>query len=184
MSQKHDYGIEPLANTCITTDSQGAFQTILKVPWNRLATHPPTLHIAFGDRDVEYPIIVQAEMWAPPPRLPSASLALPVPYASYQRNDPPGSHTHIPESLVPPSPSPSRLVPQAPDPLVVRSSISMSLSRAHVPIRLISDIDDTVKHAGVLQGAKHVFRNVFVRHLEDLVVRSMVDWYRTLWQKG
>jgi Phosphatidate phosphatase APP1, catalytic domain len=184
--EEHDQDIEPLAMAFVTTGAQGAFETILNVPWSRLATHPPTLHIAFGDTDVEYPVIVQAEMWAPPPRSPPPPLASSLSYSPYQRQNayiPPDP----PLTPPPPSASSSRLASPAPiSPVspVVRSSVSVALCRAHVPLRVISDIDDTVKHAGVLHGARHVFQNVFVRPLDELVVHSMVEWYRDLWQKG
>lgn len=174
---------EPLATQYVTTCSQGTFQATLRVPWDRLVTHPPTLHVAFGDRDVEYPVVIQAEMWAPP--LNSPSLAS-VSYSSNQRNDGLRSRSHIlsESSLGFASASSPHLVSPDPGPPAVTSRITVTLPTSHVPVRLISDIDDTIKHAGILQGAKHVFRNVFVRHLEDLIVPGMVDWYQTLWQRG
>ncbi|KZT55232.1 hypothetical protein CALCODRAFT_498822 [Calocera cornea HHB12733] len=47
-------------------------------------------------------------------------------------------------------------------------------------LRVISDIDDTVKHTGVLLGAKQVFHNVFVRHLDELVLDGVAQWYREM----
>ncbi|KZP01891.1 hypothetical protein CALVIDRAFT_458819, partial [Calocera viscosa TUFC12733] len=47
-------------------------------------------------------------------------------------------------------------------------------------LRVISDIDDTVKHTGVLLGAKQVFHNVFVRHLDELVLDGVGEWYREM----
>ncbi|KAF5362410.1 hypothetical protein D9756_002666 [Leucocoprinus leucothites] len=52
------------------------------------------------------------------------------------------------------------------------------------PIRVISDIDDTVKHSGVTEGARIVFHNVFAKELKDGVIPGMGDWYTSMWQKG
>ena len=181
MKEGEDHDLEPLAITCVTTSPQGAFHTILNVPWSRLATHPPSLHVAFGDQDIEYPVVVQAEIWAPSPNSPPASPMPPVPYP-HQRNNVPQVHPHVPSksSLA----ISSLRLASAPDQLSVRSRVTVSLPCARVPLRLISDIDDTIKHAGILQGTKQVFQNVFVRHLEELVIHNMVDWYRDMWQKG
>ena len=43
----------------------------------------------------------------------------------------------------------------------------------HSPIRVISDIDDTVKYSGILSGARAVFHNVFVKDLRDSVIPGM-----------
>ena len=51
-------------------------------------------------------------------------------------------------------------------------------------VRLISDIDDTVKLSRVLDGARAVFHNVFVKYLEEAVIPGMAEWYSTLWGSG
>lgn len=40
-------------------------------------------------------------------------------------------------------------------------------------VRMISDVDDTIKDTGVTAGVKNVFRNVFVKHYHDVVVVSI-----------
>ncbi len=50
--------------------------------------------------------------------------------------------------------------------------------------RLLSDIDDTVKVAGILAGARTAFRNVFTKDPEELVIKGMSDWYRSLYTRG
>ncbi|KAF9482532.1 hypothetical protein BDN70DRAFT_929916 [Pholiota conissans] len=62
-----------------------------------------------------------------------------------------------------------------------------SLSRipiTHSPIRVISDVDDTVKLSGILLGARAVFHNVFVKDLKDNIIPGMGEWYTHLWEKG
>lgn len=54
----------------------------------------------------------------------------------------------------------------------------------HSPIRVISDVDDTVKLSGILLGARAVFHNVFVKDLQDNIIPGMGEWYNGLWEKG
>lgn len=44
-------------------------------------------------------------------------------------------------------------------------------------VSLISDIDDTVKHSAIANGAKEIFRNTFVRELSELIVSGVTEWY-------
>ena len=50
-------------------------------------------------------------------------------------------------------------------------------------ISVISDIDDTIKHSGIGNGAKDIFRNVFVRELHDLTIDGVREWYEGMAQK-
>lgn len=59
----------------------------------------------------------------------------------------------------------------------------------HIPIthsivRVISDIDDTVKISRVVDGARAIFNQVFVKDLEDTVIPEMGEWYDTMWKRG
>jgi len=63
-----------------------------------------------------------------------------------------------------------------------RSQVQIPIT--HCPIRVISDIDDTVKDSGILNGARVVFHNVFVKDLRDCVVEGMGEWYTEMWKKG
>jgi len=54
----------------------------------------------------------------------------------------------------------------------------------HSPIRVISDIDDTVKHSGILSGARTVFHNVFVKDMRDNVIPGMGEWYMKMFSQG
>ncbi|KAE8151758.1 hypothetical protein BDV25DRAFT_152261 [Aspergillus avenaceus] len=51
-------------------------------------------------------------------------------------------------------------------------------------VSLISDIDDTVKHSAIASGAKEIFRNTFVRELDELIVDGVSSWYSKLAQMG
>ncbi|KAI5918426.1 hypothetical protein F4810DRAFT_715519 [Camillea tinctor] len=51
-------------------------------------------------------------------------------------------------------------------------------------VSLISDIDDTIKHSNIALGAKEIFRNTFVRDLDDLTVTGVKEWYNQLHDMG
>ncbi|BCS18636.1 uncharacterized protein APUU_11464A [Aspergillus puulaauensis] len=51
-------------------------------------------------------------------------------------------------------------------------------------ISMISDIDDTVKHSAIANGAKEMCRNVFVRDLSELTIDGVTDWYTELAKLG
>jgi len=50
-------------------------------------------------------------------------------------------------------------------------------------ISVISDIDDTIKHSGIGNGAKDIFRNVFIRELHDLTIEGVREWYGSMAQR-
>lgn len=51
-------------------------------------------------------------------------------------------------------------------------------------VSLISDIDDTIKRSNISLGAKEIFRNTFIRELNDLTVDGVRDWYNTMYDLG
>ena len=86
----------------------------------------------------------------------------------------------------PPPPPPSNSAVPQPVPVsdtpVSRAQIKIPLS--FTPVRVISDIDDTVKTANVLAGARAIFYTVFVQNLVDIVIPGMGDWYTKMWERG
>ncbi|KAF5384613.1 hypothetical protein D9757_007490 [Collybiopsis confluens] len=70
-------------------------------------------------------------------------------------------------------------------PLPLQSSSTIHGSQsAGTQLRLISDIDDTIKHTNVTGGSRTAFYNVFVRDLEEVVIAGMPEWYQHLERKG
>ncbi|KAF2233216.1 hypothetical protein EV356DRAFT_503793 [Viridothelium virens] len=63
-----------------------------------------------------------------------------------------------------------------------------ALQEVHVTqpqgISLISDIDDTIKHSAITAGAKEIFRNTFIRSLDDLTVEGVREWYKRMADMG
>ncbi|KAJ7647005.1 hypothetical protein FB45DRAFT_781417 [Roridomyces roridus] len=61
---------------------------------------------------------------------------------------------------------------------------SLHVTLTYSPIRVISDIDDTVKKSNVLGGAREIFHNVFVKELKDIIIPGMGEWYTRMWKRG
>ncbi len=51
-------------------------------------------------------------------------------------------------------------------------------------ISMISDIDDTIKHSGISNGAREIFRNAFIRDLGDLTIEGVKEWYTAMADLG
>ncbi|KAF8623118.1 hypothetical protein AX17_007552 [Amanita inopinata Kibby_2008] len=60
----------------------------------------------------------------------------------------------------------------------------LRITITHAPIRVISDIDDTIKQSNILSGARAVFRNVFVHDYEHTRIPGMSEWYTDMWNRG
>ncbi|KAI0917865.1 hypothetical protein AcV5_002696 [Taiwanofungus camphoratus] len=80
-------------------------------------------------------------------------------------------------SSQPPSQSPQ--VAQTPS-----ASAFITIPLSHSMLRVISDIDDTVKLSSIHGGARAVFHNVFVKDLKDNIIPGMAEWYDELWKQG
>ncbi|KAG7093448.1 hypothetical protein E1B28_007126 [Marasmius oreades] len=144
-----------LATTTVQTGVDGSFQTLFRIGWEDMCQHPAALDIAFGDPSHEHELSVTAELF---PNQKSSSSAA-------------SSSTDLTST-------------RSVSPLPPTAATSAHVPLTHSPIRVISDIDDTVKHSDIIGGARSVFRNVFVNELEDLVIPGMGEWYSEMWKKG
>ena len=79
---------------------------------------------------------------------------------------------------------PRPFLPPTLTPPVQIATTSERVSLTYCPIRVISDIDDTVKLSGVHCGARVVFQNVFVKDLEENLIPGMGEWYTEMWRRG
>lgn len=147
---------KPLSACEATTDAEGSFKIRFFISWESLCTHPKGAPMAIVDPNYEHDFSVTAELMTP---LPSPS----IPYT------PTAPHSFLPHSLTPP-------VPIA----VTRERVPLT----HCPIRVISDIDDTVKLSGINCGTRAVFHNVFVKDLEENLIPGMGEWYTEMWRRG
>ena len=148
---------QPIATREVATAADGSFQARLTLAWDKMCVHPGALQIAFGDPDAEHELYVVADLM-PGPLGSAAPLSAQVNYA-----------VRAPRVLrnVQPTDSKALVVPLT-----------------HSPVRLISDIDDTVKMSGILSGARAAFHNVFVKDLNDSIIPGMGDWYMGMWRRG
>jgi hypothetical protein len=147
---------QPLEASEATTDADGAFKIRFMIPWETLCTHPKGAPMAFFDPNREHDFSVTAELMP-------LSLSSP-------------STPNIPTK---PFLSPPHLMPPAP---IAKTRERVPLT--YCPIRVISDIDDTVKLSGVHCGARAVFHNVFVKDLEANLIPGMGEWYSEMWCRG
>ncbi|TIA88733.1 hypothetical protein E3P99_02431 [Wallemia hederae] len=51
-------------------------------------------------------------------------------------------------------------------------------------IRVISDLDDTVRTTEILNGVRAMFRNVFVNDEKEMVIPDIVKWYNDMHDQG
>ncbi|BGP49351.1 hypothetical protein JCM10450v2_005239 [Rhodotorula kratochvilovae] len=51
-------------------------------------------------------------------------------------------------------------------------------------VRIVSDVDDTIKWTEVVKGTRSIFRNVFVRELHEIRVPGMASWYKEMEKEG
>ncbi|KAI0048769.1 hypothetical protein FA95DRAFT_1009643 [Auriscalpium vulgare] len=144
----------------VTTTPEGAFEARFRIPWEALCTHPKGVHVAFGHADVEQQFLVRVEL-------------LPLPQPAASRPVTPSTPTGFG--------SPTVYTPAPPSPTAVLEDY---LPLTHCTVRVISDIDDTVKNSGVITGARSVFHNVFVKDLKDSVIPGMGEWYGDMWRQG
>ena len=145
---------KPLAEQWITTDVNGSFKIRISIPWNILCTHPRGAPIASINTNHEHDLCVSAELMPIPPSRPETPN----------------------EFFAPAAPLPLYYVPTA--------TTEERVPLTHCPIRVISDIDDTVKMSGVTRGARIVFHNVFVKDLAESVIPGMGEWYTEMWRRG
>ncbi|KAJ3504063.1 hypothetical protein NLJ89_g8137 [Agrocybe chaxingu] len=159
----------PLASEDVYTAVDGSFQARFRVKWEDLCQHPRALHIAFGEAVEEHELLVVAQL-LPLPSTPSSASSS-------------NAYSHTRNRSMPNSPSHSTQSSAAPQPSAPLASLAR-IPITHSPIRVISDIDDTVKLSGVLSGARAVFHNVFVKDLRDNVIPGMGEWYAAMWSRG
>jgi len=150
---------EPLMTQDLLTDSTGGFAEQLRVPWERMLAHPLGHRIALGQ----------------------PSTTLPVDFIKV-----------VVELLPGPGSTPTTGSSAASSPTSRWSSAEISrgptdscvMPVTYTRVRLISDIDDTVKNSEILGGPRKAFRNVFIRELNEVVIPEMTDWYQALYACG
>ncbi|KAN0062527.1 hypothetical protein ACQY0O_005059 [Thecaphora frezii] len=148
-----------LATTRLTTDSTGQYTHRLVIPWHMLSGFcgfHTSSGLAVKPDEIEG---VEVRAVLPPHPSSSSSLLSGPPAAAA------GAEAEADENATP----------------WLRYAITEDDKRK---VRVISDIDDTVKHTGVLQGAKRILRNVFVLPFEEVEVPGVAAWYQEMVSMG
>jgi len=191
----------PLASRDVETSVDGSFGAKFCISWDDLLRHPTGVDIAFCDLHEEFDLTIVAELL--PPLLSSSASSLHntspqsqpqsqnslshPPWPSHSHNYP---HLHNIFTALPGFPT---LAPHLSSPHSALSRFLMPTRTAdtcittpitHTQIRVISDIDDTVKYSGVTEGARIAFHNVFAKELKDGIIPGMGEWYTNMWNKG
>jgi len=195
----------PLASQDVETSVDGSFGAKFRISWKDLWQHPSGVDIAFCDLHEEFDLLVVAELLPPPPSSSASSSTLlhgtSPPSQPQSQNTLSHSHWHYRSHHYPHLHNIFTALPGLPTlaslhlspPYSALSCFLMPTSTAcdhittpitHTPIRVISDIDDTIKYSGVTEGARIAFHNVFVRELKDGVIPGMGEWYTNMWNKG
>ncbi|TCD71779.1 hypothetical protein EIP91_003122 [Steccherinum ochraceum] len=159
---EHALHRRPIATKEVTTNPDGSFQARFVLDWETICQHPGALHIAFGDSGLEHELFVSTQLM-PAPSRPS------TPTSAGSGGPGAGSSQYFTRP------------PRIPRPTV---TATLSVPLTHTTVRVISDIDDTVKLSGVVQGARTAFRNVFVKDLGESIIPGMADWYLAMWRRG
>ncbi|KAG6899640.1 hypothetical protein C0993_008417 [Termitomyces sp. T159_Od127] len=150
----------PVGAQDVVTGVDGSFQARFLIKWEDLCHNPGALHIAFGNKLEEHDLLVAAQIQP----------VINTPLASSNLDSRSGSTGAAVIKRVQDTP--------------VSQIKTLRIPISHSPIRVISDIDDTVKLSNILQGARAVFRNVFVKDLKENIIPGMGEWYTSLWDKG
>ncbi|KAF8649278.1 hypothetical protein AX16_005906 [Volvariella volvacea WC 439] len=191
-AENHNAGseFEPLAVEEVSTATDGSFQVKFDIKWEQMCVHAQGLHIAFGDPSYEHDLFAVAEILPPPsPNSSTSSLSVDLEgnpvnakYQTVRSRDP-----NSPQISQQPR-ARSHLTPYSPyvstPPSVAHPQTFIQIPLTYSPLRVISDVDDTIKRANVLAGARAAFRTVFVNDLHDITIPGMGDWYTGMWNKG
>lgn len=167
-----DHG--PIATQDVMTASDGSFQARFTVKWEDMCQHAGALHIAFGNPTQEHDMLAVAELMPAPPPVQSSA-------PSSRSSRQPDWMSNNSGNSTPPYVPQSNNINAAAVPSAISSH---GISLTHSPVRVISDIDDTVKFSNILSGARAVFRNVFVKEMSEIIIPGMGEWYTEMWRKG
>ena len=170
----------PVTSQDVITGVDGSFQAKFRLRWEELCNYPQAVHIAF-DEDVEHQVMVVAQL-LPPANIPVGATSAQSQMGRSSPSPSGFSSTSTPGTYDPTGYSTQNHDQSLPPPKPLTSISVVPIT--HSPIRVISDIDDTVKLSNVLSGARAVFHNVFVKELKDSVIPGMGEWYSGMWSRG
>jgi hypothetical protein len=159
-SSEEQYPQDPLCSQDVVTAADGSFKFFFRVTSTVLSQHPGARHITLGDQSKEHELHLCALLLPPPASTSSSPTFSPVNAQSL--------------SIYSPKQSPS----SSPVPSTIEIPLSHSL------VRVISDIDDTIKSSEIFLGVRMAFRNLFTKDLQENVIPGMSEWYNKMWTRG
>lgn len=187
-------GADPLLIVGSSTDAQGHFSHRLIIPWERLRGHPSWSHsLRMYQSDhrkwrLKVSVRLEVEQWAVsvPPRATNEERPLLDPISDDRSRL--GVQSQVPhQSEARPSGSsqarPSPVVHKKGAVQAAEACLEMAVNMDG-GIRIISDLDDTVKHSDILAGGRETFRNVFCRPLSEICVPGASELFRAAKNAG
>ncbi|KAJ9107021.1 hypothetical protein QFC19_002890 [Naganishia cerealis] len=206
---KPDFTDKPLLTNVFTTSPQGIFSHKIVIPWERIISHGPSLQLAFGGLPVSSPyhptkgLYIHAQLLTEsgPSRLPQAASSLPPTQSGESSlNGSAADLKSLDSGVTRVDDGANAFFSSTVKPVAKGSGGEMgglqSLGKTDVTasvfsnisstggVRIISDLDDTVKYSNILGGAREAFRNAFCRAIADVGIEGMSELYHTLADAG
>lgn len=178
---------KPLITNVFTTSPQGLFSHKIVVPWERIISHGPSLQLAFGGPPISNPynpdkgLYIRAQLLTEggPSQLPSSASSLsPFKSDASDERELSGGLNPVDSGVTRVDDGANAFFSSAVKPVAQGSGGEMgglqSLGKTEITasvfsnisstggVRIISDLDDTVKYSNILGGAREAFRYVAI----------------------
>lgn len=200
-----DHDEEPLLRSVFATTPQGLFAQRLTIPWERIVSHGPSLQMAFAqaaqqsnDEASRWALYVKAEVIADGSANGLGAATQKTAATAQQRGMATASSAGVGTSsdaganaFFSPAAEPVSQGSAAPGGAGFEATGRTAIVSTTVTpiaedggIRILSDLDDTVKRSNILGGAREVFRNAFCKDVADCCVPGMPELYWRLVHEG
>lgn len=178
-----DFTEKPLITNVFTTSPQGLFSHKIVIPWERIISHGPSLQLAFGGLPISNPyhpdkgIYIRAQLLTEggPSQLPSSASSIsPIQSGRSGESEISGDLKSLDSGVTRVDDGANAFFSSAVKPVSQGSGGEMgglqSLGTTEITagvfsnisstggVRIISDLDDTVKYSNILGGAREAFR--------------------------
>ncbi|KAJ9115100.1 hypothetical protein QFC22_005429 [Naganishia vaughanmartiniae] len=206
---KPNFTEKPLITNVFTTSPQGLFSHKIVIPWERIISHGPSLQLAFSGLPISNAynpskgLYIHAQLLTDggPGQLPSSASSLsPTKPGESDKREFTGGLRSADSGVTRVDDGANAFFSSIVKPVAQGSGGEMgglqSLGKTEITasvfsnisstggVRIISDLDDTVKYSNILGGAREAFRNAFCRAVADVGIEGMSDLYRTLADAG
>lgn len=199
---------EPLLRSVFATTPQGLFAQRLTIPWERIVSHGPSLRMAFaqtnGDEQDRWALYVKSEVIAdgsanglgastqrPSSTAQQRGMATTSTTTGGTGASTPSAGDAGANAFFSPAAEPVSQGSAAPGGAGLEATGRTAIVSTTVTpiaddggIRVLSDLDDTVKRSNILSGAREVFRNAFCKDVTECCVPGMPELYWRLVHEG